>query len=70
MPKYEVNTDRTEEASSSLQSDFEEFKERMADIKTKVDGLISDGYSTPAAEEKFRPFFEDFSEEIEALFSS
>lgn len=67
MPKYEVNTDRTEETSSSLATDFAEFQERMTDIKGKVDGLIADGYNTPAAEDKFRPFFEDFAEGFEQV---
>lgn len=67
MPKFEVDTDKTEETSSSLAADFAEFQEKMETIKTKVDGLISDGYSTPAAERDFRPFFEEFTDGFEQV---
>lgn len=67
MPKYEVDSDKTEEASSSLAADFADFQEKMETIKTKVDSLISDGYSTPAAEKDFRPFFEEFAEGFEQV---
>ncbi|WP_017569496.1 WXG100 family type VII secretion target [Nocardiopsis halotolerans] len=67
MPQFNVDSDRTEETSSSLMSDFTEFQERMAAIKSRVDGLISDGYSTPAAEKHFRPFFEEFNSGFESV---
>ncbi|GAA3730348.1 WXG100 family type VII secretion target [Salinactinospora qingdaonensis] len=60
MPSYSVDSDRTAETSSSLISEFEEFQERLEGIKSKVDGLLEDGYNTPGAEKDFKPFFEQF----------
>ncbi|PWV45728.1 MULTISPECIES: WXG100 family type VII secretion target [Nocardiopsis] len=65
MPAYNVDSDKTEETSGSLTQEFNEFTERLQSIKNKVDALISDGYSTPAAEKHFRPFFEDFNSGFE-----
>ncbi|MDA2803763.1 WXG100 family type VII secretion target [Nocardiopsis suaedae] len=67
MPKFEVDSDRTEETSGSLAADFADFQERLADIKNKVEGLIADGYSTPAAQQKFQPFFEEFHSGFEQV---
>ncbi|XKK41431.1 WXG100 family type VII secretion target [Nocardiopsis sp. ARC36] len=67
MPRFDIDSDRTEETSGSLMADFTEFQERLAAIKTRVDGLISDGYSTPAAEKNFRPFFEEFNTGFEGV---
>ncbi|WP_017581441.1 WXG100 family type VII secretion target [Nocardiopsis valliformis] len=67
MPNYAVNTDKTEEVSGSLAADFAEFQEKMTAIKTKVDNLVADGYSTPAAEQDFQPFFETFAEGFEQV---
>ncbi|MCK9872209.1 MULTISPECIES: WXG100 family type VII secretion target [Nocardiopsis] len=67
MPVYNVDSDKTEETSSSLIQEFNEFTERLEGIKSKVDGLISDGYSTPAAEKHFRPFFEEFNTGFEGV---
>ncbi|TQN27506.1 WXG100 family type VII secretion target [Haloactinospora alba] len=62
MAQYKVDSDQTEETSSSLKADFEEFEERLENIKSKVDGLLEDGYATPKAEEKFSPFFKQFQD--------
>ncbi|MFL1381292.1 MULTISPECIES: WXG100 family type VII secretion target [unclassified Nocardiopsis] len=67
MPVYNVDSDKTEETSGSLIKEFEAFTERLEAIKQKVDGLISDGYSTPAAEKHFRPFFEEFNTGFEGV---
>lgn len=67
MPTFQVNSDKTEETSGSLAADFAEFQEKLANIKSKVDGLISDGYSTPAAENHFKPFFEEFAEGFDSV---
>lgn len=67
MPTFQVNSDKTEETSGSLASDFAEFQERLESIKGKVDGLIADGYNTPAAEKHFKPFFEEFSEGFKSV---
>lgn len=67
MPVYNVDSDKTEETSTSLIQEFNSFQERLEGIKSKVDGLISDGYSTPAAEKHFRPFFEEFNSGFESV---
>ncbi|GAB3206735.1 WXG100 family type VII secretion target [Marinactinospora thermotolerans] len=60
MPVYSVDSDKTSETSSSLLADFNDFQERLETIKSKVDGLLEDGYKTPGAEKDFKPFFEQF----------
>jgi uncharacterized protein YukE len=60
MPDFHVNSDRTKETSSQLQADFHQATEMLAAIKARVDGLLADGYRTPAAEQQFSPFFEKF----------
>ncbi|MCY9786242.1 WXG100 family type VII secretion target [Nocardiopsis sp. EMB25] len=67
MPAYNVDSDKTDEASGSLTQDFNEFQERLEGIKGRIDGLIADGYSTPAAEKHFRPFFEEFQSGFESV---
>ena len=67
MPKFEVDSDRTSEVSDSLAADFAEFQDRLGQIKSRIDGLIADGYRTPAAETQFSPFFEEFHAGFESI---
>jgi uncharacterized protein YukE len=60
MPDYHVNSDRTGETSAQLLADFQTATDMLGQIRIRVDGLLSDGYTTPAAEAQFKPFFDQF----------
>lgn len=61
MPDYKVNSDRTGETSSQLQSDFGQLQDKLTEVKGKVSNLLADGYDTPRAKSDFQPFFDEFT---------
>ncbi|MDP9792706.1 WXG100 family type VII secretion target [Catenuloplanes nepalensis] len=61
MPNFAVNTEETAQTSASLQADFQSLQDKLTEVRGKIDGLLANGYSTPAAQQKFQPFFEEFA---------
>ncbi|MFI9048248.1 MULTISPECIES: WXG100 family type VII secretion target [unclassified Streptomyces] len=60
MPDYRIRSEQTEATSSSLLADFQAAMDMLNKIRAEVDGLLADGYQTPAAEQQFKPFFDQF----------
>ncbi|MEU6198768.1 WXG100 family type VII secretion target [Streptomyces sp. NPDC047061] len=61
MPNYAVNSDTTASTSQALLQDFSQLQDKLNEVKGKISNLLADGYSTPAAQQKFSPFFDEFA---------
>jgi WXG100 family type VII secretion target len=61
MPEFNVNSDTTAQTSSSLLSSFNQLTEQLTQVQNQINSLLADGYSTPAAQQKFQPYFEEFA---------
>jgi WXG100 family type VII secretion target len=61
MPDFAVNSDETSTTSSQLLNDFSQLQDKLMDVRSKIDGLLANGYRTPAAQQKFQPYFEEFA---------
>jgi WXG100 family type VII secretion target len=61
MPEFNVNSDTTAQTSSSLLNSFNQLSEQLTQVNSQVNSLLADGYSTPAAQAKFQPYFEEFA---------
>ncbi|MFJ9632436.1 WXG100 family type VII secretion target [Streptomyces sp. NPDC091280] len=61
MPNYAVNSDTTSSTSQALLNDFSQLQDKLNEVKGKISSLLADGYSTPAAQQKFSPFFDEFA---------
>ncbi len=61
MPDFAVNSDETAQTSSALLSDFSELQDKLTDVRGKITALLAQGYRTPAAQQRFQPFFEEFA---------
>jgi WXG100 family type VII secretion target len=60
VPEYKINSDETASTSQALLNDFSTLQDKLAEVKGKVATLLSSGYSTPAAQQRFSPFFDEF----------
>jgi WXG100 family type VII secretion target len=61
MPDFAVNSDVTAQTSAGLLNDFSELTQKLSEVRGKVQSLLSDGYQTPAAQQRFQPFFDQFA---------
>ncbi|GGN44752.1 WXG100 family type VII secretion target [Streptomyces fuscichromogenes] len=61
MPNFNVNSDETASTSQALLSDFQQLTDKLSEVRNKIQSLLSNGYSTPAAQQKFSPFFDEFA---------
>ena len=61
MPDYKVNSDETASTSQALLNDFGQLQDKLTEVKGKISSLLANGYTTPAAQQKFSPFFDEFA---------
>jgi WXG100 family type VII secretion target len=61
MPDFAVNSDTTASTSADLLNSFSQLQDQLTQVRGKIQSLLSDGYQTPAAQQKFQPFFEEFA---------
>ena len=61
MPDFAVNSDTTAQASSALLNDFSQLTDKLSEVRGKIQNLLADGYRTPAAEQQFKPFVDEFA---------
>lgn len=61
MPSFKVDSDTTAQTSSALLNDFSQLQDKLNEVQGKIQSLLADGYSTPAAQQKFQPFFDEFA---------
>ncbi len=61
MPDFAVNSDETAQTSAALLNDFSQLQDKLSEVRNKISGLLSQGYRTPAAQQRFQPFFEEFA---------
>ncbi|KIF72963.1 WXG-like protein [Streptomyces sp. 150FB] len=61
MPNFAVNSDETASTSQALLNDFTTLQDKLTEVKGKISSLLANGYSTPAAQQKFQPFFDEFA---------
>ncbi|MFF3752464.1 WXG100 family type VII secretion target [Streptomyces sp. NPDC002018] len=61
MPNFAVNSDETATASQSLLNDFSQLQDKLTEVRGRISQLLANGYSTPAAQQKFQPFFDEFA---------
>ncbi|MEU3184199.1 WXG100 family type VII secretion target [Streptomyces sp. NPDC006923] len=61
MPNFAVNSDETSSTSASLLNDFASLQDKLTEVRGKITNLLAQGYSTPAAQQKFQPFFDEFA---------
>jgi type VII secretion effector (TIGR04197 family) len=57
---YHVQTEDIQESASWLQQNMQTLLDGMTEAKNKIDTLIQGGYSTPAAQAKFGPYFDEY----------
>jgi WXG100 family type VII secretion target len=70
MPDYKVNSEQTESTSQALLNDFSQLQDKLNEVRGKITNLLADGYTTPAAQQKFQPFFEEFAKGFEQINTS
>ena len=61
MPDYKINSDETASTSQALLNDFAQLQDKLTEVRGKIQSLLANGYSTPAAQQKFSPFFDEFA---------
>lgn len=61
MPNFAVNSDETASTSAALLNDFSQLQDKLSEVRGKIQNLLAQGYSTPAAQQKFQPFFDEFA---------
>ncbi|MCM4083802.1 WXG100 family type VII secretion target [Paractinoplanes hotanensis] len=61
MPDFAVNSDETAQTSAALLNDFTQLQDKLTEVRSKVQNLLAQGYRTPAAQQKFQPFFDEFA---------
>ncbi|SDT54781.1 WXG100 family type VII secretion target [Actinoplanes derwentensis] len=61
MPDYRVNSDETAATSQALLNDFTQLQDKLTEVRGKITNLLANGYSTPAAQQRFSPFFDEFA---------
>jgi WXG100 family type VII secretion target len=61
MPDFAVNTEETAQTSAALLNDFSQLQDKLTEVRGKVQNLLAQGYRTPAAQQKFQPFFDEFA---------
>ena len=61
MPDFAVNSDETAQTSAALLNDFSQLQDKLTEVRGKVQNLLAQGYRTPAAQQKFQPFFDEFA---------
>jgi WXG100 family type VII secretion target len=61
VPDFKVNSDTTAATSQALLNDFSSLQDKLSEVKGKITTLLADGYSTPAAQQKFSPFVDEFA---------
>lgn len=67
MPNFAVNSDETAAASQTLLADFGQLQDKLAEVRNRITQLLANGYSTPAAQQKFQPFFDEFARGFEQV---
>jgi WXG100 family type VII secretion target len=67
VPNYAVNSDETASTSQALLNDFSQLQDKLNEVKGKISGLLANGYSTPAAQQKFSPFFDEFAKGFQQI---
>lgn len=67
MPNYNVNSDETSSTSQALLNDFSQLQDKLNEVRGKITSLLANGYSTPAAQQKFSPFFDEFAKGFEQV---
>ncbi|GLY29421.1 WXG100 family type VII secretion target [Kineosporia sp. NBRC 101731] len=67
MPDYKINSDETAATSQALLNDFTQLQDKLTEVRGKIQSLLANGYSTPAAQQKFSPFFDEFSKGFEQV---
>ena len=67
MPEFNVNSDTTDQASATLLNNFNQLTEMLSQVRSQIQSLLSDGYQTPAAQQKFEPFFEEFAQGFNSI---
>jgi len=61
VPDYKINSDETASTSQALLNDFAQLQDKLTEVRGKIQSLLANGYSTPAAQQKFSPFFDEFA---------
>jgi WXG100 family type VII secretion target len=61
VPDYKINSDETASTSQALLNDFTQLQDKLTEVRGKIQSLLANGYSTPAAQQKFSPFFDEFA---------
>jgi len=61
MPDFAVNSEETSQASAALLNDFSQLQDKLVEVRGMVQNLLAQGYRTPAAQQKFQPFFDEFA---------
>jgi WXG100 family type VII secretion target len=67
MPEFNVNSDTTAQTSASLLNSFNDLTEQLSQVRNQIQSLLADGYSTPAAQQKFQPYFEEFAQGFNSI---
>lgn len=67
MPNFNVNSDETSSTSQALLSDFSQLQDKLTEVKNKIQNLLANGYSTPAAQQRFSPFFDEFASSFQKM---
>jgi len=62
MPDFKVNSDETASTSQALLNDFSTLQDKLTEVKGKIQQLLANGYTTPSAQQKFSPFFDEFAQ--------
>ena len=65
MATYHIVSEDMQEASSWLKQNMQTLLDGMTQAKSKIDALIQGGYNTPAAQQQFGPYFEEYKGSVD-----
>ncbi|MBM0277246.1 WXG100 family type VII secretion target [Micromonospora tarensis] len=65
MATYHIVSEDIQESASWLQQNMQTLLDGMTQAKSKIDTLIQGGYNTPAAQQQFQPYFDEYKSSVD-----
>ncbi|PMR57343.1 MULTISPECIES: WXG100 family type VII secretion target, partial [Micromonospora] len=62
---YHIVSEDMQESSTWLKQNMQTLLDGMNQAKSKIDTLIQGGYNTPAAQQKFGPYFDEYKGSVD-----
>ena len=64
MPQFSVNSDLTASTAQATTGQVAALQDKLHEVKNSINSLLTDGFQTPAAQQKFSPFVDQFTKDF------